>query len=407
MKILIVHNFHRSGSASGDDQVYKNECQALEEQGIQVCKYNIINDEFDHSNIIGKIFKTFEMFWSFKTARNIKKIIRCEKPDIMHVHTFFPLISPSVFKTAKKSKIKVVQTIHDTRYICPNAASLRNGELCDLCQDGKYFRMCKYKCFKGSRFQSLIVAFIFTWHRWNKTFYKYIDKYICLNNEQIKLLENCGFDSQKIVLKYNFVNPPTKNGNSEDCDYRLPDRYVVYFGRIGEEKGIPFLCNAWKETDIPIVIMGDGPLKSQVVELTDKNPNVIYLGYVPHQQCASIVKKSEFVVMPSVWYEGCSMVIVEAMSYGKPVVTTELGFMKEAVIDGYNGFSFKLNDKNAFLERVHTLWNDKNRIWEMAEHAYMEYEEKYEKEKNIHLLIKIYKELYEDEYDSKFENVSI
>ena len=96
MKILAIHNFHRKGSASGDDQVFKSETALLESHGNQVIKYTVSNDEFDSAGVIGKLKATFGMLWSFKNYNAVRRIIREEKPDIVHVHTFFPLLSPSI-----------------------------------------------------------------------------------------------------------------------------------------------------------------------------------------------------------------------------------------------------------------------------------------------------------------------
>ena len=162
MKVLVVHNFHRSGSASGDDQVFKHETAMLKNAGIELLRYTIHTDEFDKKNKAGKLLASLDMFWSPKTYRDIQRICKEEKPDIVHVHTFFPLLSPAVFVAAHRSGVKVIQTLHDTRYVCPNASSICNGELCTLCTDGKYFRMVSKKCFKNSKVQSLAAALIFS-----------------------------------------------------------------------------------------------------------------------------------------------------------------------------------------------------------------------------------------------------
>ena len=91
MKILAIHNFHRKGSASGDDQVFKSETALLESHGNQVIKYTVSNDEFDNAGLFGKLSATFGMLWSFKSYNAVQRIIKDEKPDI--VHLFFMLLS--------------------------------------------------------------------------------------------------------------------------------------------------------------------------------------------------------------------------------------------------------------------------------------------------------------------------
>ena len=393
MKILVVHNFHRSGSASGDDQVFKSETALLESRGHEVIKYTVSNDEFDNSGALGKILSAVGMLWSSKNYKAVKKVICETKPDLMHIHTFFPLLSPSVLYAAKKCGVKVVATLHDTRFVCPCATSLNGTTLCNKCGDGRYLRMAKYGCFKGSRAQSLVVAFIFKFHRILKTFYKQIDKYICLNENQIRLLKEIGFDEKKIVKKYNFVPDAEANLKPEKVDF-LPERYVTFYGRIGEEKGIRVLTKIWdKIDDIPLVVMGGGPLEDEFKAWAEGKENVHYLGYTPHDKCLSIVKASEFVVFPSIWYEGCSMVEIEAQSLGKALVATDLGFSEEAIKNGYNGYKVPLNDVDGFVDKIRALWQNENECTAMGKNAREDYLNKYQTEDNYNQLVRIYEDV--------------
>lgn len=393
MKILAIHNFHRKGSASGDDQVFRSETDLLEAHGHQVVKYSVCNDEFDNSGIVGKIASTFGMLWSFRNYRLVKDIINQEKPDVVHVHTFFPLLSPSVLYAAKRSGCKITATLHDTRFICPCATSLRGTELCNKCGDGHYFRMCRYKCFKGSRLQSFLVAIIFKYHRIRKTFYKQIDKYICLNENQMKLLKEIGFEPKKMIKKYNFVFDAKSDLKKQKIS-GLPERYAVFYGRIGEEKGIRVLTNVWEQIpDIPLVVMGSGPLEDEFKSWAEKYENVYFLGYTQHDKCMSIVKESEFVVFPSIWYEGCSMVEIETESLGKPLIATDLGFSVEAIVNGYNGFKVKLGDVEKFVRKIRYLWENPDLCKSMGQNARCDYEAKYMPENNYRELIDIYKSI--------------
>jgi len=390
MKILAIHNFHRKGSASGDDQVFKSETAMLESHGNEVVRYTVCNDEFDNAGAIGKVKTMFDMKWSGKNYEAVQELIRKEKPDVVHVHTFFPLLSPSILYAAKRLNVPVVATLHDTRFICPCATSLRGTELCNECGDGHYMRMCKYGCFKGSKAQSFIVANIFSYHRKKRTFYDQIDKYVCLNDNQIKLLTEIGFDKNKIVKKYNFV--PDAEADSTPVKVEgLPERYVVFYGRIGEEKGIRMLMKAWDKTgNIPLVVMGGGPLENEFKAWANTKDNVHFLGYTEHNMCLSIVKGAEFVVFPSIWYEGCSMVEIETMSLGKALIATDLGFSVEAVTEGYNGSKFKLGDTDEFVSKIKGLWSDPVKAREMGLNARKEYEDKYMPEDNYTQLMNIY-----------------
>lgn len=389
MRILAIHNFHRSGSASGDDQVFKSETSLLEKNGHDVYRYVACNDDFDRRGPIGKVIETLGMIWSFKHYKAVSEVIASFHPDVVHVHTFFPLLSPSVLYAAKRVGVPVVATLHDTRFVCPVATSLRNGRICNECGDGCYLRMVRHACFKGSKFQSLWVALVFKIHRLFRTFYKQIDRYICLNDQQIALLERVGFDSRKIVKKYNFVEDAL--GAVGELSNGLPSRYVVFYGRIGEEKGIRVLMDAWETIpEIPLVVMGGGPLENEFSAWAKGRNNVFYLGYTPRETCLAIVKDAEFVIFPSIWYEGCSMVEIEAESLGKPIVATDLGFSSEAIIEGNNGLKFPLGNTDVFVDCVKQLWESDEKCKTMGIAARQEYVSKYAPDINLEHLIAIY-----------------
>ncbi len=391
MKVLAIHNFHRKNSASGDDQVFKSETALLEKCGNQVIRYTVSNDDFDNASIAGKITATMGMLWSFKHYKAVQQIIAKEKPDIVHVHTFFPLLSPSILYAAKRMGVKVVATLHDTRFICPCSTSLRGTEICNKCGDGKYFRMCRYGCFKNSRLQSFVVVCIFSYHRIRKSFYRQIDRYICLNENQIRLLSDVGFDKNKIIKKYNFV--PDAEANLKAAKVKtIPDQYVVFYGRIGEEKGVRTLMQIWDQLpDIPLVVMGGGPLEEEFRAWADKHDNVYFLGYTQHDKCLSIVKGGSFVVFPSIWYEGCSMVEIETESLGKCLIATDLGFSEEAIENGVNGYKITLGDVKEFRRCIADLWREPKLISKMGSNARRDYEQKYMPEDNYNQLESIYR----------------
>ena len=390
MKILAIHNYHRKGSASGDDQVFKSETRLLEDHGHTVARYTVSNDEFDQAGAWGKVQATAGMLWSGKNYRNVKALIAREKPDVVHVHTFFPLLSPSVLYAAKSMHVPVIATLHDTRFVCPCATSLRGTELCNECGDGHYLRMCRYGCFKNSKLQSLIVAGIFKYHRLRKSFYRQIDRYICLNDNQIRLLTEIGFDSRKIVKKYNFV-PDAEAALKPLKVESIPGRYAVFYGRIGEEKGIRILMKIWDRIpDIPLVVMGGGPLEEEFAAWAEKRQNVYYLGYTQHDRCLSIVKGGEFVVFPSIWYEGCSMVEIEAQSLGKGIIATDLGFSSEAIRDGFNGRKVPLGDVDRFVQVIREVWENPAMCASLGENARRDYEDKYRPEDNYSQLMRVY-----------------
>ena len=125
----------------------------------------------------------------------------------------------------------------------------------------------------------------------------------------------------------------------------------------------------------------------------DEKDNVYFLGYTQHDKCLSIVKGGEFVVFPSIWYEGCSMVEIETESLGKALVATDLGFSVEAIENGVNGYKVELGDVDGFVSRIKELWNAPERCREMGQNARADYEAKYVPEDNYKQLMAVYSRL--------------
>ena len=151
-----------------------------------------------------------------------------------------------------------------------------------------------------------------------------------------------------------------------------------------------------KIRDIPLVVMGGGPLEEEFRNWAEKKENVFYLGYTQHDKCLGIVKRAEFVVFPSIWYEGCSMVEIETESLGKGIIATDLGFSQEAIENGVNGFKVPLGSVEGFEQTIRKLWIDPNLIAAIGINARMDYEAKYLPEDNYRQLEKIYNDLMKE-----------
>lgn len=387
MRILVVHNFHRSSSASGDDQVFLNETNLLRKNGNDVETFSAINDTFYNATFFKKIFLFFEMIFSLKSYRGLKNKILKFQPDIVHVHNFFPLLSPSIFYAIRKTKTKCVMTAHDMRLICPAATCLRNNCVCTKCVDKKFFRATKYKCCKQSRIQSFVTSLVIGLHTRLKTF-DIIDKIICLNDTQMKLFIKSGISPSRLIKKYNFYVKGTED--IKDFSFKLPNKFAFFYGRLGEEKGILPLVQAWKSTSLPLVIVGDGPLKQSVIECANTKDNIHYIGYQKHETCMRILKECSLVLFPSIWFEGCSMVVVESQCYHKPIISFDIGFAGEIILDNLNGFLIKPFDFHEFCNKAKKLMENQSLLSTLGDGAYKSYVKNFSADENYKRLIYIY-----------------
>lgn len=390
MKLLLIHNSHRSGSSSGDDVIFRKEAELLRRKGHKVIQYNPSNDEFDDGGPLKKLSTVLQIPWSFSSARRIRKIVREEKPDIAHVHNFFPLISPSVYHTLKAEGIPIVQTLHDFRFLCSMAFFMRGGRICEECRDGSVFKSIRYGCFKNSRLQSIPVALMLKLHQALNTFKNKIDAYICLTESQKKIFSDSGFAEEKLFIKPNFVEDTFDgNGNGRGD-------YAVFIGRLGEEKGLLTLIEAWRALpDVPLKIVGNGPYaeKSKKIVHAFGIKNIEFMGYRPHRECMETLKGARFLVMPSICYETFGLTIVEAFSLAKPVIASNLGAMADLVDDGVAGYLFEPGNAADLANKVRKLWSDPQDCPALGQNARKEYEEKYTPEKNYEMLMGIYEKV--------------
>jgi len=385
MNILLIHNKHRTGNPSGDDVVFANEVMLLKSNGNQCTTYERCNDEFLAARTWEKLIMGIESTWSLKTYRETKKLIRKEKPEVVHIHNLFPLISPSVYYACADEGVPVIQTLHDFRFLCPKAYFMLNGNICERCLEIGLWKAIKYKCFRDSLIQSAGAAFMIWLHRSLKTWSRKVTAYITLTEFAKKKFVKAGFPSSRIFVKPNFFEcSPTPDFSHNG--------YVLFLGRLGEEKGIRILLEAWKNIDVPLKILGDGPLRNEIEELCRKyNLKIVeIMGYKPPNTCLEYLAKARFLILPSVCYEGFPMVIREAFAYGKPVLASRLGALEEIVDDCKTGLLFEPGNPEDLAQKVHWMVNNENAVIEMGENARAEFEMKYTAEKNYEMLMDIY-----------------
>src|SRR5690606_7807214 len=103
------------------------------------------------------------------------------KPDVVHFHNTFPLVSPAAYHAVKRQGIRTVQTLHNYRLICPSALLFRDGGPCEDCV-GKFlpYPGIRHKCYRESRPQSATVAAMTTAHKVVGTWRRQVDCYIAL-----------------------------------------------------------------------------------------------------------------------------------------------------------------------------------------------------------------------------------
>jgi len=382
LKICLVHNFYLQ--PGGEDQVFAAESSMLEKHGNQVLSYTVNNDRIKELNYLKLACSTL---WNKTIANELREVIRKVRPDIIHFHNTFPLISPAAYYAAKAEGVPVVQTLHNYRLLCPNALFFRDGHVCEDCM-GKFVPWpgILHACYRESRAATGVTAGMLSVHRVLRTYSRMVDVYIALTDfAQQKFIQG-GLPAEKIAVKSNFIDPDPGIGDGQGG-------YALFVGRLSQEKGVNTLLAAWEKIGgkIPLKIMGDGPLASQVARASQRIPAIEWLGHKPRQSVLGLMKDAAVLIFPTVWYEGFPATIVEAYSVGLPVITSNLGGMSSIIEHRRTGMHFRSGDPDDLATQVDWILTHPAELALMRKEARAEYKAKYTAGRNYKILMDIYK----------------
>jgi glycosyltransferase involved in cell wall biosynthesis len=387
MKIVLVHNFYRQ--AGGEDVVFQSEKQLLERAGHTVIPYIRSNTELKDDSLLHRIGIVAGMIWSQEERQSLAAILDAERPDIVHVHNTFIAISPSIYSACSERGIPVVKTLHNFRLLCPGASFFRNGMVCEECVHHSLFRSVLHGCYRSSRQASAAVALMLTTHRVLGTWHRDVTRYIALTHFAKEKFVRAGFPADKFMIKPNFADP-------DPGERTRAGEYALFIGRIDETKGSRALLNAWKRLPVkyPLHVVGDGPDRQWMEDQAREwqLSEVIFRGRLSHPQAVQAVKDARFTIVPSTWYEGFPMCIVESFACGTPVLCSRLGGMSTIVDDHVTGLHFNPSDPEDLAKKVEWAWNHPSELTGMGRVARRKYETDYTAEKNYSQLMEIYEQ---------------
>ncbi len=375
MRVLQVHNFYRQ--PGGEDQVFAAEHDLLTAHGHLVLQYTAHNDSVVDVSAASLAARTI---WSASAYREVRALIRRESIELVHVHNTFPILSPAVYYAARTEGAPVVQTLHNYRLLCPAATFFREGAVCERCLGRAIpYPALVHRCYRRSTGASLATVTMLTGHRAARTWRRKIDAYIALTNFAKNKFAEGGLPARRIMVKPGFLEDPGYGNGTGG--------YALFLGRLTEEKGVAVLCNAWKRLGsvLPLKIAGDGPLRPALHDLSGAE----YLGQCSRARVTELLKQAAFLVVPSLWYEGFPMVIVEALACGTPVVASALGSLNELIEDGVNGFRFAPGDAAALVSCIENGLRSESFL-QMRDRARACYEQNYTPRRNYDILMQIY-----------------
>jgi glycosyltransferase involved in cell wall biosynthesis len=352
MRILVAHN--RYQFSGGEDAVVRDEVELLRRHGHVVELLEQDNDAIH--GLRGKLIASASIFYSSRSRKRMKQAIHDFQPELLHVHNWFPMLSPSIILEAAAANVPTVQTLHNFRMICANALLYRDGAVCTECV-GKTLPVngILHGCYRGSRAGSAIVTAAYAFHRFAHTWDR-VDLFIAVSGFEREILVRGGLPPEKVVAKPNFVGSDTWKSEKD------AEEGALFVGRLSPEKGIRTLLSAWNTGKIPLrlKIIGDGPMAEEVRSFAAGKTDVEYLGAQPPDKVYREMAKAKFLVFSSEWYETFGRTVVEAFSQGTPVLAADLGGISELVEEGVTGYRFAPGDVDALIAGAHRFCDGKD-----------------------------------------------
>lgn len=378
MRILQIHNFYQQ--RGGEATVVAQEKQLLEEKGHEVITWYRDNEEMKNWSTIQKMSLLKSTAWSTKSAVAFTKVLEKEKPEICHVHNFFPLISPAIYQACQDAGVPVVQTLHNYRLICSNGIFYRDGKVCESCLGNSAYGAVLKKCYRNSALQTYAVARMIEKNKKNNTWNNLVDAYICLTDFAKSKFVAQGLPEDKLFVKPNFIADPDSVSAKENNE-----PYFIFIGRLSEEKGAHFLIELAENSPLPIHVFGDGPAAEKI----KNTPNLIAHGKLNHDELFPWLAGANALLFPSLWYEGLPMTIIESFALKTPVIANDLGAMSSVIANNKTGFLVDKPIAKGWLNAMNQL-QDSNLRQKMGEAARLEFEQNYRTFANYDMLMDIY-----------------
>lgn len=382
MRILIVHN--RYQQPGGEDGVVSAEADLLQDHSHQVALYEADNDQI--VGALGGLTTAVRCVWSRPAVRSFRKLLFSFEPDVVHVHNFFPLISPAIHHAAHRLGIPVIQTLHNYRLMCPASTLVRDGSVCESCVNQWYpVSAVRHACYHKSRAATFAVANMLLFHRIMGTWTNTVSRFIALSDFARRKFVSAGLPEDRISVKPNFLadDPGLGPGSGN---------YVLFVGRLTHEKGIACLLQAWRNlrTNTRLIIVGDGPLAPMVKESADADQTIEWLGFQNRSRILELMGDAFALIFPSVWFEGFPLVLAEAMAKGLPVIASNLGSMPEIISHRKTGLLFAPGSPLDLVNSIQWAFSHPVEFSAMRAQARQEFELKYTAASNYGLLLNIY-----------------
>jgi glycosyltransferase involved in cell wall biosynthesis len=343
MRVMVVHGRYRSAAPSGENNVVDQESAALTEAGHQVELFQRSSDDISGWSLPKRAALPALSISNPEVRRALTQRLVDWRPDVVHVHNTFPLLSPSVLRACWSARVPVVTTLHNYKLLCASGDFYRDGAPCHDCATGDVLPAMARGCYRGSRAASVAVASGTLANR--RAWRSMVSAYLFISASQRDLMAGLALPAERVFVKHNFVDPPPDRGSLP------PQHRVACVGRLDAAKGAPFLMRAWDRfrvlhptSGLRLAVAGGGPLADEVRRWGDRHDSVDVYGHLSRAEVADLMAGSRAVLVPSQWEETFGLVAVEAMAEGVAPIAPCRGSFPELFDDGVDGALFLPDD---------------------------------------------------------------
>jgi glycosyltransferase involved in cell wall biosynthesis len=388
MRVLLVHNRYRSATPSGENRVVDQESEELARAGHEVRRFEKDSDAIEHWSAAQKAMLPARVIWNRESHREMAATLREYRPDVVHVHNTFPLVSATVLYACRDASVPVVATIHNYRLMCSSGDFMRQGAVCHDCMHKLPIRGAVHGCYRGSRAATapLVVATIA--HR--KAWRSLVSAYVFISTAQRNLHLALDLPPDRVFVRHNMI--PYRG-----IQLTPRDPVVAYIGRLEQSKGVRLLMAAWDRylgsshgPGLRLVIAGTGSLDCEVAAWASARPSVETLGLIPPGQVRELTSRTRAVLVPSVWEEPFGLVVIEAMAAGTPAIAAGHGSFPELVTPGVDGVLFRPGDPDALARAVADVAAHREKYESYGRRARETYEQRFNPDHSLKHLIEIY-----------------
>lgn len=348
MHILQVHNSYRQ--RGGEDTVVAGDAQVLSSAGHAVTQYIVPNPV----GSIETIMRLGLSLWNPAAGRRFRRQLEAAEPDVVHIHNTWFSITPSAAYEARRAGLPVVMTLHNYRLSCATGQFFRDGTQCTACLDGSALNGLIHRCYQGSFAASAFAVANTGLHRQLGTWTKNVDLFLCLTEFAKARFIEVGIPKEKLRVRHNCVADPDQRAAPAS-----KSRQFAYIGRLASEKGVRGLLAAWRLAglqDCELLVVGDGP-ERQALEAM-RVAGVRFTGPVEREAVLETLRSVRCLVLPSLWFEGEPMIVIEALAVGTPVLASDVGGIPELLGHGSAGWLTKAGHVDAWITSLQDVRDD-------------------------------------------------